>query len=220
MSDAEHIVIAGGGRVGHRVAQHFAGRGKEVTVIERDPDAIEDADRRGAIEYLEGDATRPSMLRAALTDETDVLAALTDREDTNLAVCMAATQLYPQLRTVARIEHEDGDEYTLFVDQVYFPERASIKAAVNAISGSDVQTLEGVTGDLEVLDIRLDYDAPAAGAVVADVMPEGSVVIAAVGGHVAVQHTTKLVAGRRYLVAADQDVVHDVIAAFRGEESA
>lgn len=219
MPDEEHIVIAGGGRVGHRVAQHFAGRGHEVTVIERDPDAIDQADRRGAVEYLEGDATRPSMLRAAVAEDTTVLGALTDREDTNLAVCMAASQLYPELRTVARIEDEDADEYAEFVDQVYFPERASIKAAVNALSGSDVQTLEGVTGDLEVLDIRLDYDAPAAGEVVQDALPEGSVVIAAVGGHVAVQHDTKLVAGRRYLVAADQDVVHAVIEAFRGDEA-
>ena len=218
MDEFEHIVIAGGGRVGHRVAQHFAGRDVEVTVIERDPDTIADADRRGAIEYLEGDATRPSMLRAAIGEETAVLGALTDREDTNLAICMAASRLFEHLRTVARIEGEDGDEYTEFVDDVYFPERASIKAAVNAISGSDVQTLEGVTGDLEVLDIRLGYDAPAAGEVVADVLPEGSVVIAAVGGHVAVQHSTKLVAGRRYLVAADQDVVHEVIEAFRGED--
>jgi trk system potassium uptake protein TrkA len=219
MPGTDHIVIAGGGRVGHRVAQHFAGRGHEVTVIERNPDAIHDADRRGPIEYLEGDATRPAMLRAAVSVDPGVRGALPAREVTNLAVCMAASKLYPEIRTVARIEDADADEYTEFVDEVYFPERASIKAAVNAISGSDVQTLEGVTGDLEVLDIRLDYEAPAAGEVVADALPEGSVVIAAVGGHVAVQHSTKLVAGRRYLVAADQDVVHDVIAAFRGEDA-
>ncbi|MFB6352477.1 MAG: NAD-binding protein, partial [Halobacteriales archaeon] len=89
MAETDHIVIAGGGRVGHRVAQHFAGRGHEVTVIERDPAAIDTADRRGAVEYLEGDATRPSMLRAAIAEDTAVLGALTDREDTNLAVCMA-----------------------------------------------------------------------------------------------------------------------------------
>ncbi len=217
MAETEHIVIAGGGRVGHRVAQHFSDRGNEVTVIERNPSTIETADVGDGIDYIEGDATRPSVLKRALDDRTSVLGALTDRGDTNLAICMAAKQFYPDIRTVARIEDEDGDEYTEYVDMVYFPERASIKAAVNALSGSDVQTLEGVTGDLEVLDIRVDYDAPAAGSVVSDVLPEGSVVIAQTDGHVAVQHSTKLVAGRRYLVAADQDVVHEVIRAFQGE---
>jgi len=217
MQDVGHVVVAGGGRVGHRVALHFADRGTDVTVVERDGGALDADEREAGIEYVDGDATRPSVLRAALADETTVLGALTERGDTNLAICMAAKQLAPDIRTVARIEDEDGDEYTEFVDDVYFPERASIKAAINALGGSDVRSLEGVTGDLEVLDVRLDYDAPAAGAVVSEALPEGSVVISQADGHVAVQHSTKLVAGRRYLVAADDDVVDEVVRQFRGD---
>lgn len=216
MAEPEHLVIAGGGRIGRRVAEDFANRGYRVTVIEQNSDVIGDNTGDG-ITYLEGDATRPSLLRAALTDQTSVLGALTDDQSANLAICMAAKHIYPDIQTVARIEAEDGDEYTEFVDRVYFPERASIKAAVNAISGSDIRTLEGVTGDLELFDIRVDYDAPAAGEVVEDVLPEGSLVISQTSGDVAVQHSTKLVAGRRYIVAADHDVVDEVIKQFRGE---
>ncbi|MEF8782393.1 MAG: TrkA family potassium uptake protein [Haloarculaceae archaeon] len=219
MSEQNHLVVAGGGRVGRRVAEDFANRGYDVTVIERDQTVVDAETTESRISYVSGDATRPSLLADAITDETGVLAALTDDQPTNLAVCMAAKQLYPEIETVARIEVEDGDEYTEFVDRVYFPERASIKAAVNAIAGSDVRTLEGVTGDLELLDIRLDYDAPAAGAVVEDTLPEGSLVISQTSGDVAVQHSTKLVAGRRYLVAADYDVVDEVITQFQGEGS-
>ncbi|MEF8979789.1 MAG: TrkA family potassium uptake protein [Haloarculaceae archaeon] len=219
MSEQNHLVVAGGGRVGRRVAEDFANRGYDVTVIERDQTVVDAETTESRISYVSGDATRPSLLADAITDETGVLAALTDDQPTNLAVCMAAKQLYPEIETVARIEVEDGDEYTEFVDRVYFPERASIKAAVNAIAGSDVRTLEGVTGDLELLDIRLDYDAPAAGAVVEDTLPEGSLVISQTSGDVAVQHSTKLVAGRRYLVAADYDVVDEVVTQFQGEGS-
>ena len=215
MTDTEHVVVAGGGRVGHRVARHFADRGRRVTVIDTDPGAS--ASTVGDVEYVMGDATKPPVLREALTEDTTVLGALTDREDTNLAVCMAASRLQPGIRTVARIEEEEGDEYTEYVDEVYFPERASVKAAVNAITGSDVRTLEGVTGDLELLDVRVDYDAPAAGEVVEDALPEGSVVVARTDGHVAVQHSTKLVAGRRYVVAADPDVADVVLRQLRGE---
>jgi trk system potassium uptake protein TrkA len=215
MTDTEHVVVAGGGRVGHRVARHFADRGRRVTVIDTDPGAS--ASTVGDVEYVMGDATKPSVLREALTEDTTVLGALTDREDTNLAVCMAASRLQPGIRTVARIEEEEGDEYTEYVDEVYLPERASVKAAVNAITGSDVRTLEGVTGDLELLDVRVDYDAPAAGEVVEDALPEGSVVVARTDGHVAVQHSTKLVAGRRYVVAADPDVADVVLRQLRGE---
>ena len=216
MTESAHLVIAGGGRVGRRVAQQFVDRGNDVTVIENNPTVIDTADD-DRIQLVEGDATRPSVLRDALTEHTTVLGALTDREDTNLVICMAGKQLSPDIRTVARIEDENGDEYTEYVDGVYFPERASIQAAVNALSGSDVRTLEGVTGDLEILDIRVDYDAPAAGQVVSEVLPEGSIVIAQTGGDVAVQHSTKLVAGRRYIVAVDQDVLTVVLEQFRGD---
>jgi trk system potassium uptake protein TrkA len=220
MSDPDHYVIAGGGRVGRRVAEHFADRGHPVTVIELNTEAVSAASDESEIDYVYGDATSPSVLREALTDRTTVLGALTDRQDTNLAICMAAKQLQDDLWTVARIDDEDGDKYTEFVDEVYFPERASIEAAVNALSDSDVRMLEGVTGDLEVLDIRVDYDAPAAGEVVSDVLPEGSVVVAQTRGDVAVQHSTTLVGGRRYVVAADQDVVDEVVCQFRGDPDA
>ncbi|MGM0605555.1 MAG: potassium channel family protein [Halobacteriota archaeon] len=220
MSDINHVVIAGGGRVGRRVAEHFVDRVDSVTVIDRDPAVIGGEIANPSIEYLEGDATRPSVLREALSEGTDVLGALTDHQATNLAICMAAKQLDPDIRTVARIEVEDGDEYTEYVDTVYFPERASIKAAVNALSGSDIRTLEGVTGDLELLDIRVDYDAPAAGEVVSECLPEGSVVISQADGNVAVQHSTKLVPGRRYVVAADEEMVDEVIRQFQGESDA
>ena len=216
MAERDHIVIAGGGRVGRRVADDFVNRGVDVTIIERDEGRLDAADADGRITYLAGDATRPSMLERAITDETDVIGALTGDQSTNLAVCMAAKQLFPAIETVARIQVEDGDEYTEFVDRVYFPERASIKAAVNALAGSDIRTLEGVTGDLELFDVRVDYDAPAAGEVVADALPEGSLVISQTSGDVAVQHSTTLVAGRRYIVAADHEVVDEVLRQLRG----
>jgi len=217
MAERTHLVIAGGGRVGRRVAENFVNRGTDVTIVERDANRIDAAEVDERVTYLEGDATRPSMIERAITDETDVIGALTGDQSTNLAVCMAAKQLYPDIETVARIQVEDGDEYTQFVDRVYFPERASIKAAVNALAGSDIRTLEGVTGDLELFDVRVDYDAPGAGEVVADALPEGSLVISQASGDVAVQHSTTLVAGRRYIVAADHEVVDEVLGQLRGE---
>lgn len=213
MAENEHILIAGGGRVGRRVARRFADRGRDVTVIERETDSV-DAD--GGFGVVEGDATRPPVLQEALRDDTGTIAALTDREDTNLAVCMIARQLDPDLRTIARIEDECGDEFADFVDQVYFPERASIKAAVNAISGSNVHTLEEVTGDLEILDIQVGYDAPIKGEPISEIdFPEGAQIISQTNGHVAAQADEKLVAGRRYLVAADRPVVNDVLDLFQ-----
>ncbi len=147
MTTDSHIVIGGGGRVGFRVSQFFVRRGHDVTIVERDPDRLNEQPSDG-IEIVVGDATHPTVLSDALTDDTTVVGALTDGNSTNLAVCLAARTFQPDVRTVARITDADADEYGQLVDEVVFPERASVKTAVNALSGSDVRTLEDVTGKL------------------------------------------------------------------------
>lgn len=215
MTDTQHTVIAGGGRVGFRVASFFAQRGHDVTVIERDADRAEGTD---GIDVVTGDATKPSVLSAALTDETAVVGALTDDDSTNLAICLAAESYQADVRTVARIGGEDSQEYTDLVDEVVFPERASVKSAVNALSGSDVRTFEDATGEMEVFDIRVDPEAPVAGQQLSTVdLPEGSLVISTAGGARTATSETTLAADERYVVAADPDAADEVISLFRNE---
>lgn len=217
MASTSHVVIAGGGRVGFRVADFFKQRGHQVTIIEKDPDAAHGETTNG-IETVIGDATHPSVLSNVLTEDTTVIGALTDSDSINLAVCLAARTFQPDIRTVARIADADSDEYEQLVDEVVFPERASVKTAVNAISGSDVRTFEEVTGEMEVFDIRVAPDASIEGQHLNDVdLPEGALVISGAGGERTATSDTRLEAGERYIIAADPDASDDVISAFRGE---
>lgn len=217
MANSSQIVIAGGGRVGFRVARFFKQRGQNVTIIERNPERLHEQEADG-IETVAGDATKPTVLSNALTDDTTVIGALTDNDSTNLAVCLAAKRFQPDVRTVARVTDADGDEYKELVDEVVFPERASVKTAVNALSGSDVRTFEDVTGEMEVFDIRVAPESPVAGQRLDEVdLPEGSLVISGAGGERTATSETRLEAGERYIIAADPDASDTVISAFQGE---
>ncbi|WP_187347820.1 potassium channel family protein [Haloplanus rubicundus] len=211
------MVIAGGGRVGFRVAEFFKQRGHSVTVIEQDPDRAHEQDSDD-IEIVIDDATHPSVLSNVITEETTVIGALTDSDSTNLAVCLAAKTFQPDIRTVARITNADDEEFEQLVDEVVFPERASVKTAVNALSGSDVRTFEDVTGKMEVFDIRVAPESPIAGQLLDDAdLPEGSLVISGAGGERTATSETRLEAGERYIIAADPAAADSVISAFRGE---
>lgn len=217
MTSHSQIVIAGGGRVGLRVGQFFKQRGHSVTIIEQDPERAHEQESDD-IAVVAGDATKPPVLSDALTDETTVIGALTESDSTNLAVCLAARTFQPDIRTVARITDADGDEYEQLIDEVVFPERASVKTAVNALSGSDVRTFEDVTGEMEVFDIRVASDSPIAGQLLNKVdLPDGSLVISGAGGERTATSETRLEAGQRYIIAANPDVADTVISAFRGE---
>jgi len=211
------VIVAGGGRVGFATAELLADRGHDVTIIERDEDVCDDVAEAWIATVIEGDATNPEILEQAGVEDADVIAALTGETGLNLAVCLAATELSPGIRTVARIERASGEAYTRFVDAVLYPERAGARVAANEIVGSDVQTLADVTGNLDIMEVRVAEDAPAAGKQLTDInFPTGTLVISDDDGERIARPDTTLTAGKRYVVAVEPDVVDEVMRLMRG----
>ncbi len=208
----QHIVIAGAGRVGHRTARVLGEYGHEVYLIERDSRTVEQVtdDQTGIV--IEGDATDPRILRQTDPNEADVLAALTGDGTTNFAICAEMRHLTENIRTVTRVDDPSrADSAQEFVDEIIYPERAGSKAAVNRIQGNDIRTLKYVTGDLDILDIRVDPRSPVAGKRLKEILlPDGSHVISDADGTEVARPDTTLEADCRYLVAAEPSVADDV----------
>jgi K+ transport systems, NAD-binding component len=217
MSSNLDIVIAGGGRVGFQTAKILADRGHDVTIIERDEQIVSEIADEWIATVIEGDATNPEMLEQADVAGADVVAGLTGMTGLNLAICMAAKEMNPGVRTVARIDREAGRKYTRFVDAVLFPERAGAQKAANDIVGSDVQTLADVTGTLDIMQIRVAEGAPAAGKPLSDVrFPAGTLIISGDDGERVARSDTTLTPGKRYVVAVEPNVVDEVLNLLRG----
>jgi len=217
MTGTLDVVIAGGGRVGFQTAELLANRDHDVTIIEQDEQVASDLTDEWMATVITGDATDPDIIAQAGLERTDVIAALTGQTGLNLAVCLAASELVPGIRTVARIENGTGESYTRFVDAVVFPERAGARVAANEIAGSDVQTLADVTGDLDVMIIRVADGAPAAGRDLSEVrFPAGTLIVSGEEGNRIARPDTTLTPGSRYLVAVEPDVVDEVLNLMRG----
>jgi len=209
--------VAGGGRVGYRTARTFADRGHYVTVIEPEPERA--AEIRGEnLSVIEGDATEPDVLRQAVTDETDAVAALTSDGETNLAIALAARRLAPgDARVVARVHIEPSPALAELVEDVTFVSQSSVAAAVSALGGGSPAALREAVGDLEVYEMRVADDAPVAGKTVEEAdLPAGCLVVAAAGGDRSVGPDTVLHAGGSYVVAVDADAAEAAFDAFEG----
>jgi trk system potassium uptake protein TrkA len=211
------VIIAGGGRVGFQTAELLADRGHDVTIIERDDRVVSDIADEWVATVIHGDATDPSIIEQAGVERADVIAALTGESGLNLAVCLAASELTPGIRTVARIDRAARESYTRFVDAVLFPERAGARVAANEISGSDVQTLADVTGSLDIMLVRVAEGAPAAGKRLTEVrFPAGTLVVSDENGERIARSDTTLSAGSRYVVAVEPDVADEVMNLLQG----
>lgn len=211
------IIIAGGGRVGFQTAELLADRDDDITIIEREPGRIEEIADAWLATVIEGDATDPDILRQAGIANADVIAALTGLTGQNLAVCMAAEKLAPDIRTVARIDRAETATYADLVDDVIFPEQAGARVAANRITGGTIQALADVTGEIEILEIQIADGAPAAGRTLAEVQfPSGTLVVSGGDGQRIARPGTTLDVGSRYLIAVEPDVMDEVVRLLRG----
>lgn len=211
------VIIAGGGRVGFQTAELLVDRGHDVTIIERDEQLISDIADQWMATVITGDATNPAIIEQAGIERADAIAALTGETGLNLAVCLAAQELSPNIRTVARIERATGEEYLRFVDAVVFPEHAGARVAANEIVGADVQTLADVTGTLDIMLVRVAEGAPAAKKRLSEVrFPTGTLIVSDADGNRIAGSETTLDPGKSYVVAVEPEVAEEVMQLMRG----
>jgi trk system potassium uptake protein TrkA len=206
------IIIAGGGRVGFETATLLDKRGHDITVVESDADRCDAMADEYVATIIRGDASDPDILRQADVDDSDVIAGLTGISGLNLAICMEAEEMAPEIRTIARITERGQEGYERFVDETVFPEGAGARVAANEIEGSDVRTLADVTGTLDIMEIRVEEGAPAAGKALREVrFPSGTLVISDDDGERVARPETTLAPGKRYVIAVEPDVADEVM---------
>ncbi|WP_435094630.1 potassium channel family protein [Halorubrum sp. N11] len=221
MSADLRVVIVGGQHVGYHAARQLSERGHDVVIVEKDRDRVEFLSEQYDATIIHGDGGRRSVLQQAGLDRSDVFAALTGYGAmTNIGICTMATELEPDVGTVARIDHGDRDEYAGLVDRVVYPEELAAHAATNEIvhvAGGGVQTIEQVTGNLSLLELTVAGDAPVADRELQDVsFPRGAVVVAGRDSNQIPGPEMVLEPGFRYLVAVRTGISDEIVRLFRG----
>jgi voltage-gated potassium channel Kch len=98
-----HVIIAGLGKVGHRVAEILLAHGELVVGIEMRPDAPYLIGLRRSMPVLLGDAADPDVLRRANVRSARAIVAATDNDASNIRIALTAEKLKPQLESVIRV---------------------------------------------------------------------------------------------------------------------
>ncbi|WP_369135678.1 TrkA family potassium uptake protein [Modestobacter sp. I12A-02662] len=102
------VLIAGYGRTGELLGHSLDALGRQFVVLDRDPeriDALELDSYHADVPGLPADARDPGHLAVAGLDHPacEAVVALTNDEEANLAVVMAAALLRPELPVIARV---------------------------------------------------------------------------------------------------------------------
>lgn len=221
MSEDLRIVIVGGGRVGYHTASRLENRGHDIVIIENDPNRVEFLSDQYLATVIEGDGGRPSILREAGLQQSDVIAGLTsDGAMTNIGICMTAQRIAPEIKTVARIDSDGSEEYDEMVDAIVYPEALAARTTANEVidvSTGGVRTIEELTGEIELLEIEITEEAPAAGKTLREVaFPRGAVIVASQSDGTFPEAETVLDPGEQYILAVKTAVTDEVLRLLRG----
>lgn len=96
-----HYIICGYGRVGAAASEYFEKAGIDFVTIEANPEHCQIINGKGSL-YIEGDATRESLLLEAGIKSARGLLALLNSDPDNLFIVLSARELNPTLHIIAR----------------------------------------------------------------------------------------------------------------------
>jgi glutathione-regulated potassium-efflux system ancillary protein KefC len=122
------VIVAGLGRVGQVVARLLNASGHHPTVLDDDPDHVEQS-RKFGFRVFYGDATRLDLLRAAGADSADFLIIALDEPEAITRLARTAKANFPKLRVIARA-HDMRHMFELRDLGVEAIERETFRAAL------------------------------------------------------------------------------------------
>src|SRR5881397_1421079 len=176
-----YVIIAGAGKVGRNLARELIAKEHEVTLIESSREsylALED-EFEHAVQY--GDATELWVLERSGIQRADLVIAVTGDDEDNMLVCQVAKEKYLCERIIARVNNpRNHDHFRLLGIQ---PAVSATDLILRLIEHEVpryglVHLLALEEERLEIIELEVAEDAPAAGAMVADLsLPDGSLVI-------------------------------------------
>lgn len=94
------LLIVGNGRAGSYLANYYAEKGHEVTVVDRDAGTFRSLRRDLNLRMVQGSGTDVDVLREAGIETADAVAAVTDNDDANIMTALIAKRLYGVSRVV------------------------------------------------------------------------------------------------------------------------
>lgn len=160
------ILILGAGVTGASVAEALASEENDIVVIDFRTDLLEALKERFDIATVTGNAAHPSVLEQADISNTDMVIAVTDRDETNMLACLIINALYSKPKTIARVRAIDYLKHPrLFgskgipVDIVISPEQIVMNSIRNLIEFPGVlQVSEFANGLVRLFSVKVVAD--------------------------------------------------------------
>jgi trk system potassium uptake protein TrkA len=181
-----YVIVVGGGKVGWNLARELMDKGEEVTLIESDRRRylVIEQELEHAVQY--GDATELWVLERAGIQRADLVIAVTGDDEDNMLVCQVAKEKYLVDRIIARVNNPRNLQHfkMLGIQPAVSATDLILRLIEHEVPRYGLVHLLALEEEkLEIIELEVSPEAPAAGKRVADIdLPEGCLIISVLRG--------------------------------------
>jgi trk system potassium uptake protein TrkA len=174
-----YLIVAGGGKVGSNVTRSLLAMGHEVTLVEQRRDRFERLEEEFGPVVMQGDATEIHVLeRAGIERPPDLVLAVTGDDEDNLVIAQIAKEGYGVPKAIARVNDPRNQQHfdLLGITQTVCATSGILGLVEHEVPQHGlVKLLELRQEGLEVVEMQITGDSPAAGRRVAGLsLPDGA----------------------------------------------
>lgn len=165
------IIIIGAGQVGGTLAENLANEANDITVIDSDPKRLRELQDHLDIRTIHGHGSHPSILQMAGAEDADMLIAVANSDEVNMAACQVAYTLFKTPTKISRVRatpylerKELFDNKAFPIDVLISPEQVVTKHITRLLEyPGALQALDFASGKARLVAIRASKGAPLIG---------------------------------------------------------
>ena len=163
------VIVIGAGEVGYNIADILSKEESDVVIIDKDEERLKAVSENLDVQTITGSGSSPQILKKAKLDQSDMVVAVTDSDETNMVACLLASVHSKGALKIARIRNPDLDkDSTIFdknhlnIDLCINPERESVNNVMNLIEypgASEIIDFAGGRIKLAAFHVNSDFTA-------------------------------------------------------------
>jgi len=164
------ITIIGAGEIGQYLAGMLATEKKDVTLLDRDAESLNNVSSRYDLLTVCGSATSPKSLLKAGVRDADLVIAATDVDEVNILASMMSKRLGAK-KTIARVRNPEYTESDapvtpseLGIDIIIQPEMSTANEVLQLVKRADAtDVIELANGQIQLIGLKIEKDSEISG---------------------------------------------------------
>lgn len=139
-----YVIVVGCGKVGSEVAARLSYIGFDVTMIEKDPNALSALPEDYGGFTIIGDATERDVMRRAKAEKADLLITTTGDDPTNFFVSLVGSKIFGITNVISLVRNKEN--VALF-EKSDIRVISPVSLAIDTFERSILEGVESVVGD-------------------------------------------------------------------------